>query len=204
MPSSFIIVDDFLENPAAIRKLALGLDYDFEGNFPGRNSRQRLDLPGLSDYVSHLTGEPLKPIDPLDSHGKCRVTLASDPKNAGIHVDDSQWSGILYLSRNEDCRGGTRFFRHKRTGTDRAPINDIEAQAMGYSSVSEACNTILDRDADRPSAWEKTFEIPMRFNRLVMLRPWFWHTSCPGFGSSLENGRLIHVMFFTLDPARMR
>ncbi|MEQ5787077.1 hypothetical protein J3454_04150 [Erythrobacter sp. NFXS35] len=204
MATSFIIVDDFLENPAAVRKLALGLDYEFEGNFPGRNSRQRLDLPGLADYVSHLTGEPLKPIDPLGSHGKCRVTLASDPKNAGIHVDDSQWSGILYLSRNEDCRGGTRFFRHKRSGTDRAPINDIEAQAMGYSSVSEACNTILDRDAGRPSAWEKTFEIPMRFNRLVMLRPWFWHTSCPGFGNSLENGRLIQVMFFTLDPARMR
>lgn len=171
MPTSFIVVDDFLDNPEGIREIAMGLDYDFEGFFPGRNSRQRLDLPGLSDFVSHLTGEPLKPIEPLQSHGKCRLTLASDPKNAGIHVDDSQWSGILYLSRPEDCRGGTRFFRHKPTGTDRAPINDAEAQAMGFADVTEACNAILDGDGDRPSAWEKTFEIPMRFNRLVLLRP---------------------------------
>jgi hypothetical protein len=205
MPTSYIVVDDFLENPEGIRRQALGLDYPEQtGTYPGRNSLQRLELPGLSDYVSHLTGEPLKPIEPLQSHGKCRLTLASDPKNALIHVDDSQWSGILYLSRPQDCRGGTRFFRHKATNTDRAPINDAEAQAMGYATVAEACNTILAKDSQRLSAWEKTFEIPMRFNRLVLLRPWFWHTACPGFGNSVENGRLIQVMFFTLDPARMR
>ena len=205
MPTSFIVIDDFLEDPGNVRNLALGLDYpEQSGNYAGRNSLQRLDLPGLADYVSQVTGEPLKPVEPLQSHGKCRLTLASDPKNARVHVDDSQWSGILYLSRPQDCRGGTRFFRHKATGTDRAPINDAEAQAMGYANVAEACNTILARDSLRPAAWEKTFEVPMRFNRLVLLRPWFWHTSCPGFGTSIENGRLIQVMFFTLDPARMR
>lgn len=205
MATSFIIIDDFLENPDHIRTLALGLDYPPQtGNYPGRNSVQRLELPGLADYVSQVTGEPLKPIEPLQSHGKCRLTLASDPKVARVHVDDSQWSGILYLSRPQDCRGGTRFYRHKATGTDRAPINDLEAQAMGYASVAEACNAILEKDSLRMAAWEKTFEIPMRFNRLVLLRPWFWHTACPGFGNSVENGRLIQVMFFTLDQARLR
>ncbi|MFN3989975.1 MAG: DUF6445 family protein [Erythrobacter sp.] len=205
MATSFIIIDDFLENPEHIRALALGLDYpEQSGNYPGRNSVQRLELPGLSDYVSQVTGEPLKPIEPLQSHGKCRLTLASDPRTARVHVDDSQWSGILYLSRPQDCRGGTRFYRHKATGTDRAPINDAEARAMGYASVSEACNTILAKDSLRMAAWEKTFEIPMRFNRLVLLRPWFWHTACPGFGNSPVNGRLVQVMFFTLDPARLR
>ena len=205
MPTSFIIVDDFLENPEATRETALGLDYpDLKGNYPGRNSAQRLELPGLSDYVSHVTGEPLKPIDPLQSHGMCRLTLSSDPKTARVHVDDAQWSGILYLSKPEDCRGGTRFFRHKRTGTDRAPINDTEAQAMGYASVADACNAILGQDSLKMSAWEKTFEIPMRFNRLILLRPWFWHTATPGFGKSVQDGRLIQVFFLTLDPARMR
>lgn len=205
MATSFIIIDDFLEDPVHIRQLALGLDYPAQsGNYPGRNSAQRLELPGLAEYVSQVTGEPLKPIEPLESHGKCRLTLASDPRSARVHVDDSQWSGILYLSRPQDCRGGTRFYRHKATGTDRAPINDAEAQALGFASVAEACNSILAKDSLRMAAWEKTFEIPMRFNRLVLLRPWFWHTACPGFGNSVENGRLIQVMFFTLDPARLR
>jgi len=203
MPTSLLVVDDFLENPEAIRQTALGLSYTHSGNFPGRNSLERLDLPGLADHVSHLVGEPLQPVSPPGSHGKCRLTLASDPRIAKIHVDESQWSGILYLSRPQDCRVGTRFFRHKRTGTDRAPITATEAQAMGFASVAEACADVL-RDEMKMSAWEQTFEIPMRFNRLVLLRPWLWHTSTPGFGNSVENGRLIQVMFFTLDPARMR
>ena len=36
----------------------------------------------------------------------------------------------------------------------------------------------------------------MRFNRLVLLQPNYWHTAGPGFGDSLENGRLIYLMFF--------
>ena len=38
--------------------------------------------------------------------------------------------------------------------------------------------------------------VPMRFNRLVLLRPWLWHTSGLGFGDSIENGRLVYLMFF--------
>jgi hypothetical protein len=38
--------------------------------------------------------------------------------------------------------------------------------------------------------------VPMRFNRLLLLRPWFWHTAGPGFGDNLDNGRLVYLMFF--------
>jgi hypothetical protein len=57
----------------------------------------------------------------------------------------------------------------------------------------------LGRDALDRSKWELSMTVPMRFNRLVLLRPWLWHTSGPGFGDSVENGRLVYVMFFVLD-----
>jgi hypothetical protein len=38
--------------------------------------------------------------------------------------------------------------------------------------------------------------VPMRFNRLVILQPQYWHTSGPGFGDTVENGRLVYLMFF--------
>jgi hypothetical protein len=38
--------------------------------------------------------------------------------------------------------------------------------------------------------------VPMRFNRLLLLRPWLWHTAGPGFGQTLEDGRLVYLMFF--------
>ena len=67
---------------------------------------------------------------------------------------------------------------------------------IGYSSYKELQEDILDKDALDRSKWEQTMTVPMRFNRLILLQPHYWHTAGPGFGDSLENGRLIYVMFF--------
>ena len=61
-----------------------------------------------------------------------------------IHIDQSHWSGILYLSRPEDCRGGTEFYRHIRTGTDRVPMDTESLKAIGYSTYEELQHDILD------------------------------------------------------------
>ena len=197
MATSLIVVDDFLEDAAEFREAALRLTYPQQaGAFPGRNSLERLALPGLPEYVSGLTGERLKPMDPPGSFAKCRITLASDVGRGRVHVDPGYWSGILYLSRPQDCMGGTDFFRHKRTNTDRRPMTAEEVTALGYGSYEESHRDIIERDGQDESAWETTMTVPMRFNRLVLLRPWLWHTAGPGFGDSLENGRLVYVRFF--------
>ncbi len=197
MPTSLIVVDDFLEHAAEFRAAALRLTYpNLQGAFPGRNSLERLDLPGLPEYVSQLTGERLKPMDPPGSYAKCRITLASDTGRGRVHVDPGYWSGILYLSRPQDSRGGTDFFRHRRTNTDRRPMTAEEVAALGYSSYEESHRDIIERDGMDESAWETTMSVPMRFNRLVLLRPWLWHTAGAGFGDSMENGRLVYLMFF--------
>lgn len=197
MRTTLMIVDDFLDNAAALRAAALQLDYPpQEGAFPGRNSLQRINIAGLERIVSQLVNEPLLPIDPLESHAKCRVTLAGDAGRARVHIDHSYWSGILYLSRPEDCRGGTDFFRHIPTDSDRAPEESADLAARGYASFEEMHRAIVEQDSLDESKWELTTHVPMRFNRLVLLRPWLWHTAGPGFGDRLENGRLVYLMFF--------
>lgn len=197
MPTSLIVVDDFLDNPHELRNAALRLTYpDQEGAFPGRNSLERINLDGLIQQASRIVGEPLELLSPLQSHAKCRITLAADEGRAKVHVDRSHWSGILYLSLPEDCQGGTDFFRHRRTNTDRRPINERELAAMGYTSMEEVHREIIEKDSNDDSKWERTMRVPMRFNRLVMLRPWLWHTAGAGFGDRVENGRLVYLMFF--------
>lgn len=197
MPTSLIVVDDFLENALPLREAALRLTYpEQHGAFPGRNSQERINIEGLAEQVSRLVNEPLVPLGHPQSHGKTRITLGNDERRANVHVDPSHWSGILYLSKPEDCRGGTEIFRHIETNTDRAPYNDAEARAHGYASAKEMVDTILERDGQDESKWERTMRVPMRFNRLVLLRPWLWHTAGESFGDSLENGRLVYLMFF--------
>lgn len=197
MPTSLIVVDDFLDNALALREAALRLSYlPPQGAFPGRNSAERLEIEGLPEQVSRLVGERLAPISPLESHAKCRITLAGDAGRAKVHVDRSHWSGILYLSRPEDCRGGTEFFRHRRTGTDHWPLDQAQLEAMGYATRDEMHRDIIEGESNDDSRWEMTMQVPMRFNRLLLLRPWLWHTAGPAFGDSLENGRLVYLMFF--------
>ena len=197
MLTTLLIVDEFLNNAEGLREQALGLTYPAqEGAFPGRNSLERINIEGLDEAVSRLLNEPLKPVEPLESHGKCRLTLANDTSRAKVHIDHSDWSGILYLSRDEDSSGGTDFFRHIRTNSDRAPVYKEEFEARGYSSFDEMHADIIEKDSVDDSKWERTTSVPMRFNRLVLLRPWLWHTAGPGFGDSPENGRLVYLMFF--------
>ncbi|HEU4957694.1 MAG TPA: hypothetical protein VFT40_08720, partial [Sphingomicrobium sp.] len=62
MQTSYLVVDDFVPDPDELRRRALALDYpEQQGQFPGRNSQQRLELPGLTEAVSNLVGEALVP-----------------------------------------------------------------------------------------------------------------------------------------------
>jgi len=198
MPTSLIVVDDFFSNAEGLRDAALRMDYpEVKGPYPGRNSAQRINLEGLSQEVSRIVGEPLVPLDQGQAHGKCRISLSTDIGKAKVHVDPSHWSGILYLSKPEDCRGGTEFFRHIETDTERAPLSDQEAQQKyGVSSAKQWTADLLDRDSLDDSKWEMTMRVPMRFNRLILLRPWLWHTAGESFGDTMENGRLVYLMFF--------
>lgn len=203
MAISFIVIDDFLADPQALRQRSLGLKYKNAGTYPGRNSIEHVKIEGLEEEVSSIVQERLCEPNPLHSHAKCRLTLASDDEPGRIHVDPSFWSGILYLNRPEDCQGGTEFYRHIPTGTDEVPRTIENINAFGYASSSEMSHQILEKDGGDRSKWELTMTVPMKFNRLLLLRPWLWHTSGPGFGDCVENGRLVYLMFF-FKPAPPR
>jgi hypothetical protein len=200
MYATLIIVDDFYPDPHKIREVALGFDYpEQDGNYPGRNSRQRLHIDGLDEAVSDILGQPVTG-DMTQAHAQFRIALAEDQARYHVHVDTGvHWSGVAYLSLPEHCQGGTDLFRHIGTGTDRAPMNDDELAVFGAETPQEAINRVMTADANDLSRWEKVMTLPMRFNRLVLFRPWLWHAASSGFGTTLEDGRLIQGLFFGPD-----
>jgi Family of unknown function (DUF6445) len=196
MGLALTVIDDFLADPEAFRARALRLNYNVEGPYPGRNSAEHIQIEGLERLVSAMVGERVQIPWPLQSHGTCRLTLERDNgEPSKIHIDPTHWSGVLYLNRSEDCRGGTEFYRHLPSGMDRVPQNPAALKAAGYESYDEL-QRVVDRDTLDRSKWELTMTVPMRFNRLVLLQPQYWHTSGPGFGDGVENGRLVYLIFF--------
>lgn len=198
MHMTTLIVDDFFANPDAIRREALSLEFPeapASANYPGRNASTRLEIQGLNNVFSQLVQERLRPRQ-NSGHGRPRLALAQERGACDVHMDFNHWSAIVFLSRPEDCCEGTHFFRHKRTGWDRAPVFPGEAEAAGYASGREAIEDVLQTDCNNPDAWDRTHTMPMKYNRLVMFRGYLWHDAGRSFGDSPENGRLILPFFF--------
>ncbi|KFN48255.1 DUF6445 family protein [Arenimonas composti] len=205
MNTSLLIVDDFLANAEALRAAALRMDFPpVDGMFPGRNSRERLLIEGLDAQVSRLLGECVEGMPGPQAHGRFRLALAGDRGRAGVHVDAAHWSGILYLTPNEHARGGTEFYRHRPTGFEVAPSDDADALRFGHRDAKSMVSSLLASDTLDPSKWELTMRVPMRFNRLVLFRPWLWHTAGENFGTTPEDGRLVYLMFFRSAAALCR
>jgi Family of unknown function (DUF6445) len=198
MPPSLIVIDDFLTDPNLARRAALGLTYDpasKAGNYPGVLSDRALPVTGLDAQVSALAGIPLAPA-PGTTHGHCRLTLRGDSGITGVHIDPCTYSGILYLTKPEHCRGGTSFYRHRRTGLERVPRQIEPIRAAGYADINALIEGVVNTDTFKPSRWERVMTVPMRYNRLILFDPWSFHDAEPGFGKGPDDGRLVMLMFF--------
>lgn len=198
MLPSLMIIDDFLADPIAARQAALALSYDPDnkhGNYPGHISTKPLDIQGLNDRVAKTIGVGVK-ADPKTSHGHCRITLKGDKGRSGVHIDPAFYSGILYLSLPEHCKGGTEFFRHKPSGLERVPTDPMAITKAGYGDINALIEDVVNKDTNHPAKWAKTMTVPMRFNRLILFSPWMFHNSGAAFGATPETGRLVNLMFF--------
>jgi len=198
MLPSLLILDDFIADPMAARDAALALDYDpgnKHGNYPGHISTKPLEIQGLHERIAGIINAPVKAA-PNTSHLHCRITLKGDKGRSGVHIDPAFYSGILYLSLPEHCRGGTEFFRHKRTGLERVPTDLLSIQQAGYPDINALIEDVVNKDTNYPAKWEKAMTVPMRFNRLILFSPWMFHNSGDAFGRSPQDGRLANLMFF--------
>lgn len=198
MLPSLMIIDDFLTDPHGVRATALGLGYDpatKAGNYPGLLSDRALAIKGLDAAVSARIGVPVAPMAGT-SHGHCRLTLGGDKGASGVHIDPCFYSGILYLSLPEHARGGTDFFRHKRTGLEKVPTDPLALAETGYGDVNALVEDVVNRDTFHAARWERVMRVPMRFNRLILFSPWLFHNSADGFGTAADSGRLVHLQFY--------
>lgn len=202
MLPSISIIDDFLVDPWAARQQALALNYDpamQHGNFPGRNSTEALSTSAIDQTVSRYLGTNVKGAVGTN-HGHCRITGKADKGKSGVHIDPAFFSGILFLSKPEDCiapsAGGTDFFRHKRTGLESIPRDAPSIQNAGYNDVNRLIEDVVNKDTNSPAKWERTMRVPIRFNRLLLFSPWQFHTAAGGFGKTDDDSRLVMLLFF--------
>ncbi|NNU16713.1 hypothetical protein HK107_10305 [Parvularcula sp. ZS-1/3] len=206
MHLTHLIIDDFFDQPHAVREAALRMEYPPrpEGaQYPGRNANGKLPMDGIERLISQIVHEPVVPMVKDSSHAMPRLAMAGDEGRNNVHYDHCHWSAIICLSLDEHVVGGTQFKKHIPTGYDRCPVFPGEPEALGYSSVPQAVNAMRSKDNFKEEEWETTFEIPFKFNRMLLFRGYLWHDAGVSFGDKPENGRLILPLFFDTPSANV-
>jgi hypothetical protein len=197
------VIDDLLREPLLMRELGLKAEYPRPPElqwYPGLNSREAFPIAGLDELMGEVTGNPVKPIE-RNVHAIFRLCLEGEVGKGGVHIDWSQWTGVYYLTLDEHAQGGTDFYRHLPSGTLRAPVYPEDWDAWNFNTPDELWNDVIVPHTNDASKWERVRQVPMKFNRLVLFRPWLWHNASPGFGDRAENGRLVYILSYDTDSA---
>tara|TARA_Y100000022_G_scaffold108619_1_gene93801 strand:- start:3712 stop:4329 length:618 start_codon:yes stop_codon:yes gene_type:complete len=195
---NLIVVDNFYKDPDAVRDYALSVEYqeDKVRNWPGRDSEHEHGKEELTKVCSDIVGMELT----TKSCNKCsyfRRTKIGQHGTQDVHFDPNPglvWAGVIYLTPTFHPTGGTKFWKHKRTGWEFAP-GMVEAEQHGIQTHNDMVDFFNTEGKDR-SKWIETDNIAFKYNRLVMFNPFMWHSNGEWFGTDDQSARLVQLLFF--------
>lgn len=198
MRNRYFVVDDFYANPDELMQSAIQSlgDDGLRGNFAGVMTPKTFLTPKHMELFRNLLHEPTI-ASSTELNGKIRFTMRDDSFVQHIHFDgglQTNWSGVIYLSRNHPKIDGTNFWKHKATGLEEMPRSIEELARHGWRT-SDDIRLFLEQDGVDYSKWEKVMTVPYKFNRLVLFRPWVFHSPGDAFGDSLESSRVVQTLF---------
>jgi uncharacterized protein DUF6445 len=202
---SFIVLDDFYEDPEQVRKTALSLTYVQKpgATYPGKEAVAERGWDDVRARLREHIDEPcdaLCPKTPPFPQGKFRLALAQDEETRTdrVHVDQQRWSGIIYLTRDQHCQGGLALYRHRPTGLVTWPGAWFRSNMPELFTMPRhrAAEVIQQYCADHDN-FEQIGLIPLAYNRAVLLMAQVLHGTGCAFGDTPETARLTqHFEFY--------
>jgi hypothetical protein len=180
MNLELMIIDNFYNDPDAVRAYALSQPFDVTGNYPGVRTKPYLpdDVKACIEYWMSFAGPVTYWFEDSGYTGAFQLATAKD--RTWIHADHyNTWAAVCYLTPNAPLSGGTAIYRHKDTGEFRRTSNDHD----GYDYTT----------------WELVDRVGNKYNRMVIYRGDLYHASIDYFGNSMETGRLFQTFFFNTE-----
>jgi hypothetical protein len=194
MTPTLIVIDDFFEDPYAVREAGLNTRFDFVANYPGMRTSglplaESLKLKQKFEDILHT---PITRWDTFDGDSKKQMNtcfqLCLQEDYTWVHHDLTDWAAICYLTPDANPDSGTGLFTHIETGTSRWIENDPSTEFNKTEDMYDL------------SRWQLNLEVKNKFNRLILYPGCFYHRSMiPGFGNNYITGRLTQVFFFNTN-----
>lgn len=185
------VIDNFYNNPDEVRQYAKQQEFQTIGNFPGKrtsNFTNEATKQIIQNIIRPVAGE----ITDWETQYNGCFQLATAYDRSWIHCDATTgWAGVLFLTPNAPLSAGTAIYKHKETGL----------MSWKYSEHTEEENNTAAPllETQDFTKWEMVDRYANVYNRLILYRGEYFHTSLDYFGTNLENGRLFQTFFFDTE-----
>ena len=187
---SIIVVDNFYNNPEAVRDYAMSREY-VERGYHGAVGHRTLapkHFNGVKEKFESILGKKMAKGNELggwdySTNGVFQHCMAEDP--FVIHADDQKWAAMVYLSPDAPVECGTTLYRHKETG------QDIVENPIDWE--------IFKGNFYDPTPFEVVDVVGNKYNRMVLFDAKHIHAASQYFGDSIENDRLFQLFFFNTE-----
>lgn len=189
----FFVVDNFYEDPMAVREYALMQTYYPGEGAVGERTRMQFLFDGIKEKFEDIM--QIKIADHTEDgfgwfdvgiNGRFQSCIGGVPQV--FHCDAQKWAAVLFLTPDAPPQSGTSFYRHKES---KVFHNDQIDWSVGENGNVFSKDTFLD-----PTPFERQDTVGNVFNRLVIFDGGLIHSGNDYFGHSRETGRLFQIFFF--------
>lgn len=182
------IIDNFYEDPYAVREFALQQEYFDDPGYIGRRTRTQHFLPGVKEAFEEIMNTRITEWESYGMNGRFQHNFAGE--KLVYHCDEQMWAGMIYLTPDAPPQCGTSTYRHRET----------KVHHSSNPRIMECFNqkTFLDK-----TPYETVDVFGNVFNRLVIFDGHLIHAASEYFGSDINDCRLWHMFFFDAEGVRM-
>lgn len=189
LQKSFVVVDNFYQDPDSVREFAMTLDFQFHpGYHKGKRTDKTYHFPGLKESFEKILGRKIADFGRYGTNGCFQYCIGGD--QLVYHYDMQTYAGMLYLTPDAPPQSGTCFYRSK--------YNKVRKIEVGKEKDPET-NLIFKNGFLDPTEFELVDRVGNVYNRLVLFDARLIHAASDYFGSNLENGRLFQLFFFDFE-----
>ena len=202
------IIENFYENPDAIRTFALAQEYTFcqhrqnlEYVYPGSRTKDLFDLD------AELHGKICKKLVSVfhnAEHDMMQWAISTSFQsvtaefNQGVlHTDQNTiFAGVLYLTPDAPLNGGTSLFKPNKS------FDDTKYQQALVQNDERFKAGEIAMDTSYHSMFDEIVRVNNVYNTLIIYEGRHFHAANDFFGKTLEDSRLAQVFFINKIDAQ--
>tara|TARA_B000000532_G_scaffold234378_1_gene218788 strand:- start:86 stop:754 length:669 start_codon:yes stop_codon:yes gene_type:complete len=187
------VVDDFYEDPMAVREHALLQYYNDDPGYLGMRTRKQFFFDGMKEKFEEILGKKITGWEEYGMNGRFQSNIAGT--TLVYHCDSQKYAAAIYLNPNAPYYSGTSFYAVKNY--DAGPLgtaNSIRHNSHPDLDLAFNQHTFVDR-----TPYELVDTVGNVFNRLVIWNAGLIHSASEYCGWDIASSRLFQIFFFDAE-----